>query len=289
MRRSRDGIAQLLPGSGPEMSEADFMEIEDALILADCGAEIAERLVARARKEKREPLAVLRRAMRDLLAGEDRPVHRPAAGPFVLLVVGVNGTGKTTTIGKLAAMFARDGKRVLVGAADTFRAAAVEQLAVWVERAGGDMVRQQAGADPAAVAYDAISRGVARGYDVVIVDTAGRVQTDRGLMDELAKVRRVIEKAHPGAPHEVWQVVDGGTGQNAVVQVERFREVAGTTGLIVTKLDGTAKGGIVLQLSERFDLPIRYVGVGEDLDDLLPFDKEDFVNSLLPEAESAPD
>jgi fused signal recognition particle receptor len=178
---------------------------------------------------------------------------------------------------------------VLVGAADTFRAAAVEQLAVWVERAGGDMVRQQAGADPAAVAYDAISRGVARGYDVVIVDTAGRVQTDRGLMDELAKVRRVIEKAHAGAPHEVWQVVDGGTGQNAVVQVERFREVAGTTGLIVTKLDGTAKGGIVLQLAERFDLPIRYVGVGEDLGDLLPFDKGDFVNSLLPEAAATPD
>ena len=288
MKRSRDGIAQLLPGStGSEMSEADFLEIEDALILADCGADLAQRLVARARKQRRQPLAELRSAMLELLAAEDRAMRRPASGPFVLLVVGVNGTGKTTTIGKLAAMFARDGQRVLVGAADTFRAAAVEQLAVWVERAGGDIVRQPGGADPAAVAFDAVSRGVARGYDVVIVDTAGRVQTDRGLMDELAKVRRVIEKAHPGAPHEVWQVVDGGTGQNAVVQVERFREVAGTTGLIVTKLDGTAKGGIVLQLCERFDLPVRYVGVGEDLDDLLPFDGEDFVQSLIPEESSA--
>jgi fused signal recognition particle receptor len=289
MRRSREGIAQMLPGSdAPEMSEADFMEVEDALILADCGAEIAERLVAKAKKQRREPMAALRQAMLELLASEERAVHMPASGPFVLLVVGVNGTGKTTTIGKLAAMFARDGKRVLVGAADTFRAAAVEQLAVWVERAGADIVRQPGGADPAAVAFDAVSRGVARGYDVVIVDTAGRVQTDRGLMDELAKVRRVIEKAHPGSPHEVWQVVDGGTGQNAVVQVERFQEVAGTTGLIVTKLDGTAKGGIVLQLSERFDLPIRYVGVGEGLDDLLPFDREDFVQSLLPPEPTAP-
>ena len=281
MRRSRDGIAQLLPGSGPEMSEAGFMEIEDALILADCGAEIAQRLVARARKERREPLAALRQAMLDLLASEEKPVHRPASGPFVLLVVGVNGTGKTTTIGKLAAMFARDGKRVLVGAADTFRAAAVEQLAAWVERAGGDMVRQQAGADPAAVAFDAISRGVARNYDVVIVDTAGRVQTDRGLMDELAKVRRVIEKAHAGAPHEVWHVVDGGTGQNAVVQVERFREVAGTTGLIVTKLDGTAKGGIVVAIARELNLPIRFVGTGEQIDDLVPFDAQTYVNSLF--------
>jgi len=180
-------------------------------------------------------------------------------------------------------MFRQQGRSVLVGAADTFRAAAVEQLAVWVERAGAEMVRQHEGADPAAVAFDTIQRGVARNYDVVIIDTAGRVQTDRGLMDELAKVRRVITKAYPEAPHEVWQVVDGGTGQNAVMQVDKFREVAGTSGLIVTKLDGSGKGGIVLQLSHRFGLPIRYVGVGESLEDLMAFDGEAFVTSLLPE------
>ena len=173
---------------------------------------------------------------------------------------------------------------MLVGACDTFRAAAMDQLAVWVERAGADLVRQENGADPAAVAFDTVRRGVARDYDVVIIDTAGRVQTDKGLMDELGKVRRVIGKALDGAPHEVWQVVDGGTGQNAVVQVEKFREVAGTTGLIVTKLDGTAKGGIVLQLVGRFGLPIRYAGVGETLEDLIPFDEDDFVTSLLPDA-----
>jgi len=212
-----------------------------------------------------------------------KPVNEPASGPFVLLVVGVNGTGKTTTIGKIATMFRQQGKSVLVGAADTFRAAAVEQLAVWVERAGADMVRQHEGADPAAVAFDTIQRGVARNYDVAIVDTAGRVQTDRGLMDELAKVRRVISKAYPEAPHEVWQVVDGGTGQNAVAQVEKFREVAGTSGLIVTKLDGSGKGGIVLQLSHKFGLPVRYVGVGETLEDLMPFNAESFIDSLLPE------
>lgn len=180
-------------------------------------------------------------------------------------------------------MFTAEGKKVLVGAADTFRAAAVDQLAVWVERAGADMVRQHDGADPAAVAFDTVQRGVAKGYDVIIIDTAGRVQTDRGLMDELAKVRRVITKAYLEAPHEVWQVVDGGTGQNAVVQVDKFRETAGTTGLIVTKLDGSAKGGIVLQLADKFGLPIRYIGVGENLEDLMPFNADAFVSSLLPD------
>ena len=227
-------------------------------------------------------MQALKESMLSMLPEFDA-VNMPVSGPFVLLVVGVNGTGKTTTIGKVATMFRQQGKTVLVGAADTFRAAAVEQLAVWVERAGADMVRQHEGADPASVAFDTIQRGVARNYDVVIIDTAGRVQTDRGLMDELAKVRRVISKAYPEAPHEVWQVVDGGTGQNAVVQVEKFREVAGTTGLIVTKLDGSGKGGIVLQLSHKFGLPIRYVGVGETLEDLMPFDGESFISSLLPE------
>ena len=282
LSRSREGIGRMLPGGSREsLSEAAWMEVEDALIMADCGATLSAELVQQARGSRQAPLDGLRDAMRAHFP-EMSSVEWPAQGPLVLLVVGVNGTGKTTTIGKLATQFRHDGKRVLVGAADTFRAAAVEQLAVWVERAGAEIVRQHEGADPAAVAFDAVSRGAARDFDVVIVDTAGRVQTDRGLMDELAKVRRVVGKALDGAPHEVWQVVDGGTGQNALVQVERFRETAGTTGLIVTKLDGTAKGGVVLQLSRQFGLPVRYVGVGESLEDLLPFDPDQFVDSLLP-------
>ena len=286
LTRSRDNIASALPTNHEKpLNDSQWENIEDGLIIADCGASLAMSLVEKAKKERRTPLASLKHAMVSKLE-TPAPIEYPASGPFVLLVVGVNGTGKTTTIGKLATMFVSEGKKVLVGAADTFRAAAVEQLAVWVERAGADMVRQHEGADPAAVAFDTVQSGVSRNYDVIIVDTAGRVQTDKGLMDELAKVRRVITKAYPQAPHEVWQVVDGGTGQNGVVQVEKFKETAGTTGLIVTKLDGSAKGGIVLQLADKFHLPIRYIGVGETLEDLMPFDAEAFVSSLLPEQNS---
>ncbi len=283
LSRSRDTLAQMVPGGAVDaLSEEDWIDIEDGLIMADCGGELSGSLVQKARKYRGSSIEALKKSMLDMIP-ETGSVNESTSGPFVLLVVGVNGTGKTTTIGKLATMFRQQGKSVLVGAGDTFRAAAVEQLAVWVERAGADLVRQHEGADPAAVAFDTVQRGIARNYDVVIVDTAGRVQTDRGLMDELAKVRRVITKAYPEAPHEVWQVVDGGTGQNAVVQVEKFREVAGTSGLIVTKLDGSGKGGIVLQLSHKFGLPIRYIGVGETLEDLMPFNGEEFVDSLLPE------
>jgi len=283
LSRSRDTLAQMVPGGSVDaLSEEQWLDIEDGLIMADCGAELSGELVKKARKRRGASIDALKTSMLAMIP-QVEPVNQPDSGPFVLLVVGVNGTGKTTTIGKLATMFRQQGKSVLVGAADTFRAAAVEQLAVWVERAGAEMVRQHEGADPAAVAFDTVQRGVARNYDVVIVDTAGRVQTDRGLMDELAKVRRVITKAYPDAPHEVWQVVDGGTGQNAVAQVEKFREVAGTSGLIVTKLDGSGKGGIVLQLSHRFGLPVRYVGVGETLEDLMAFDAEEFISGLLPE------
>jgi len=282
LSRSREELAQLLPGSNVvSLSDAEWTDVEDGLILADCGAETALKLVEKAKKS-REPLLGLKNAMLGMFS-DALAMNQAATGPFVLLVVGVNGTGKTTTIGKLAMMFRSEGKSVVVGACDTFRAAAIDQLAVWVERAGADLVRQHDGADPAAVAYDAVQRGVARGYDVVIIDTAGRVQTDKGLMDELAKVRRVISKAQDGAPHEVWQVVDAGTGQNAIAQVEKFREVAGTSGLIVSKLDGTGKGGIVLQLVQRFSLPVRYVGVGETLEDLMPFEADDFITGLLPE------
>lgn len=280
LKRSRDGIASMIPQGQERLTDADWEDIEDALVMADCGAHLAAEMVELAKKDAKTPRASLARAMRSRLRC-DKALNEPISGPFVLLVVGVNGTGKTTTIGKLATMYRQQGKKVLVGAADTFRAAAVEQLEVWVNRAGADIVKQHAGADPASVAFDTVQRGVARGYDVVIIDTAGRVQTDKGLMDELAKVRRVIAKVAPDTPHEVWHVVDGGTGQNALAQVAQFREVAGTTGLIVTKLDGTAKGGILLQLVERFMLPIRYVGVGETLEDLMPFDAEIFSNSLM--------
>lgn len=283
LSRSRGTLAKMMPGGSVEaLSEEEWVDIEDGLVMADCGAELAGSLVMQARKRRGSSIEALKSSMLAMIP-EAEAAAIPESGPFVLLVVGVNGTGKTTTIGKLATMFRQQGKSVLIGAGDTFRAAAVEQLAVWVERAGADLVRQHEGADPASVAFDTVQRGLARNYDVIIIDTAGRVQTDRGLMDELAKVRRVIAKAAPGAPHEVWQVVDGATGQNAVVQVEKFREVSGTTGLIVTKLDGSGKGGIVLQLSHRFGLPIRYVGVGETLEDLMPFDPEPFIDSLLPE------
>jgi len=283
LSRSRNALAQMVPGGSVDaLSEEEWIDIEDGLIMADCGGELSGALVQQARKRRGSSIEALKTSMLDMIPATQQ-INEPASGPFVLLVVGVNGTGKTTTIGKLATMFRQQGKSVLIGAGDTFRAAAVEQLAVWVERAGADMVRQHEGADPAAVAFDTVQRGLARNYDVVIVDTAGRVQTDKGLMDELAKVRRVISKACPDAPHEVWQVVDGGTGQNAVAQVKKFREVAGTTGLIVTKLDGSGKGGIVLQLSHTFGLPIRYIGVGETLADLMPFDAEAFIDSLLPE------
>jgi len=283
LSRSRESLAQLIPGrSSKTYSDEVWQDVEDALIMADCGPELAMRLVQQTRKSKKDLLEEMKIGMLKSFP-EPQPIKQPDQPPFVLLVVGVNGTGKTTTIGKLAMMYRQQGKSVLIGAGDTFRAAAVEQLSVWVERAGADMVRQHDGADPAAVAFDTIQRGLARKYDVVILDTAGRVQTDKGLMNELAKVRRVVSKALDGAPHEVWHVVDGGTGQNALVQVDKFREVAGTTGLIVSKLDGSAKGGIVLQLSEAYGLPIRYIGVGEALEDLMPFDADDFVTGLLPE------
>ncbi|MDX8390165.1 MAG: signal recognition particle-docking protein FtsY [Mariprofundaceae bacterium] len=279
---SREQVSAALPEKQAVASEEDWQNIEDALIMADCGATLSMEMVALARKRQEPPILALKQAMISRLRNAT-PIHQVDSGPFVLLVVGINGTGKTTTIGKLSTMFRQQGKRVLVGAGDTFRAAAVEQLAVWVERAGAELVSQREGADPASVAFDCVQKGVSRGFDVVIVDTAGRVQTDKGLMAELEKVRRVIGKAHAGAPHEVWHVVDAGTGQNAVAQVSHFQKVAGTTGLIVTKLDGTAKGGIVFQLADKFVLPIRYVGVGESLEDLLPFDAENFVSGLLPE------
>ncbi|MDQ6960918.1 MAG: signal recognition particle-docking protein FtsY [Mariprofundaceae bacterium] len=282
LSRSREKLSKLIPGNraGEKLTDSEWQDIEDALIMADCGPELSINIVNKCKKERQDNLHQLKEHMLNVFP-EVKSLNDDKK-PFVLLVVGVNGTGKTTTIGKLATMYRQQGKKVLVGAADTFRAAAVEQLSVWVTRAGADIVKQAEGSDPAAVSFDTIQRGISRDYDVVIIDTAGRVQTDTSLMNELAKVHRVIQKAMPSAPHEVWHVVDAGTGQNAINQVEKFKEIAHTTGLIVTKLDGTAKGGIVLQLTHRFAIPIRYIGVGETLEDLLPFDASNFVDELLP-------
>lgn len=284
LSKSRERFTSLFPAQTTEkLSTAQWQDVEDGLIMADCGAQLAMDWVETAKKSK-QPITTLRESMKTTL-NNNTPLSQ--AKPFILLIAGVNGTGKTTTIGKLAHMYAAQGKKVLVGAADTFRAAAVEQLAVWVNRAGADIVKQAEGADPASVAFDTVSRGIAKKYDIIIIDTAGRVQTDTSLMNELAKVYRVIGKALPDAPHEVWHVIDGGTGQNAMIQVEKFREIIHTTGLIVTKLDGTGKGGILLQLSAKFQLPVRYVGVGETLEDLMPFDADAYIDSLLP-AETYP-
>jgi len=213
-----------------------------------------------------------------------RPAERDLpAKPYVILVVGINGVGKTTTIGKLAHLYVRDGRKVVIAAADTFRAAANEQLEIWAERAGAVLVRQSQGADPAAVAFDAVASAISHGADVVIVDTAGRLHTRVNLMEELAKIKRVIQKRLPGAPHEVLLVLDASTGQNGLQQARQFDASVGVTGLVLTKLDGTAKGGIVLAVTREMGVPVRFIGVGEGLEDLQPFDAEAFVAALFGE------
>ena len=206
--------------------------------------------------------------------------------PSIILVIGVNGVGKTTTIGKLAANLKADGKKVLLGAADTFRAAAIDQLQIWADRAGVEMIRQNEGSDPAAVVFDTIAAGKARGSDVVICDTAGRLHNKKNLMDELSKISRVIHREAPDADLEVLLVLDATTGQNAVMQARTFQEAAGLTGIILTKLDGTAKGGVVIAIKQELQIPIKYVGVGEQLDDLQPFEPKEFVEALFTPVES---
>ena len=211
----------------------------------------------------------------------ETPVRVVTHPPAVIMVVGVNGAGKTTTIGKLAQRFLGEGRKVLLCAADTFRAAAIEQLDVWAQRAGVDMVRQKTGADPSAVVFDALQAAKARSVDYVIIDTAGRLHTKENLMAELEKMRRTCQRVIPGSPHEVWLVLDATTGQNGIEQARKFTESAGITGIILTKLDGTAKGGVVVSIARELNLPIRFVGVGEKITDLLPFEPDDFVHSLF--------
>ena len=225
---------------------------------------------------------LVKQEVRDVLAAVDRPIV-VAQPPRVTLVVGVNGTGKTTTVGKLARLLKREGRKPLVCAADTFRAAAVEQLEVWATRAGVDLVRARDGADPAAVVFDAISSGKAKGCDPILVDTAGRLHTKVNLMRELDKIRRVAAREVPGAPHEVLLVLDATVGQNGLVQAREFMDVAGVNGIVLTKLDGTAKGGVAVAIAHDLNLPIRYVGVGEGIDDLVPFSADEYVDGLFEE------
>lgn len=258
---------------------------EEALIAGDLGAPLASRVVERARgdRDAESPEAAIRAALTAILLPRSGPSGFKSARPdqpVVVLVVGVNGTGKTTTIGKLAASEAAAGRKVVVAAADTFRAAAAEQLRIWAQRAGADIVAHAAGADPGAVVFDALDAGIARHADTVIIDTAGRLHTKSNLMDELAKIRRIIDKRLPGIEPETLFVLDATTGQNGLAQAVAFHRVVGLTGIVLTKLDSTARGGIVFAIEDELKVPVRFVGVGEGPLDLLPFDPETFVSAL---------
>ena len=283
------GAFKLLSTIGRKIDDQFLDELEEALILSDIGVETAAHLLEdlRARYRDRtiekegEILDFLKKDLQDSLGTERRELTFAAKPPTVILVAGVNGVGKTTSIAKLAKMIKGQGKSVLLAACDTFRAAATDQLAIWSERVGVDIIRHQPGGDPAAVAYDAVDAALARGIDVLIVDTAGRLHTQTNLMRELDKIVRVIRKKIPDAPHEVLLVLDATTGQNAISQARTFKEAVPLTGLILAKLDGTAKGGIVIAIKKQIDVPVKFVGTGEKLDDLAPFDSESFVEALF--------
>ena len=288
LARSRGGFMGRLRGlfGGGEIVAAGWDEVEEALIAGDVGASLAMRIVERARSRRDTPSteAAVRAELAALLPLRDPDWDlRPAVEghPTIILVVGVNGTGKTTTIGKLAHREARAGRRVLLAAADTFRAAAIDQLRIWADRSAVELVAHAPGADPGAVVYDALDAAIARRADVVIVDTAGRLHTKSNLMDELAKVRRVIDRRLPGAVPETLFVLDATTGQNGLAQAVAFHAAVGLTGIVLTKLDSTARGGIVFAIEDQIRVPVRFVGVGEKIEDLLPFDPERFVAALF--------
>jgi fused signal recognition particle receptor len=283
-----DKVGETFQRTGPVEPE-HIDRLEEALIAADAGVTLSVRLADEIRDEVRanrittaeELRPAVRQRLLKLLADADTQRQPAGAGPRITLVVGVNGTGKTTTVAKLAQRRIEAGSSVVLAAADTFRAAAVEQLKVWADRVGAPVVHQQEGADPAAVVYDAIAAAKSRNIDEVLIDTAGRFHTRANLMKELEKVKGVASREVAGAPHEVLLVLDATTGSNGIEQAQQFGATAGVDGVVLTKLDGTAKGGVVLAIAENLKLPVRWIGVGEGIDDLLPFDAEDFVDSLL--------
>ncbi|MBN2093067.1 signal recognition particle-docking protein FtsY [candidate division KSB1 bacterium] len=299
LSRTRDGIVgkiQKLVVSRTRIDEGLLDEIEEILIGGDVSIDLAEEIIDILKSKIRqqgyidtnEVLVVLKDTMAgfllDSVSANEKWLNQfvnNAEKPLVILVAGVNGTGKTTTIGKLANLFAKSDKKVLLAAADTFRAAAGEQLEIWAERAGVDIVRNQPGADPAAVAFDSLTAAIARGIEVLIVDTAGRLHTKVNLMQEITKIRRVLARKMESAPHEIFLVLDASTGQNGLVQAQQFTEAIGVTGLILTKLDGTAKGGVVFSIRKQLDLPVRFIGLGEGIDDLELFNPQQFVEALF--------
>ena len=281
-------LANLAPGG--KIDEDALEELESMLVMADVGIDTTTRIIedlqkSLARKELKDLESLrngLRRSLVDILAPVEQPLDiDPQHRPFVILMVGVNGAGKTTTIGKLARRFRDQGMSVMLAAGDTFRAAAVEQLQAWGERNDVPVIAQQSGADPAAVIFDAWEAARARGIDVLLADTAGRLQNQQGLMDELAKIRRVIARRDETAPHEIMLVLDASQGQNALVQAQKFHDALGLTGITVTKLDGSAKGGILLAIANALQVPVRFIGIGEAADDMQPFRAEEFISALL--------
>jgi fused signal recognition particle receptor len=292
LSKTREGFVRKVDRAlfGRKEIDAETLEaLEEVLITADLGVHTVEALIGEiqervSRKELTSPEALrehLREAIRDILVADEGHLELGPDRPHVLMVVGVNGVGKTTTIGKIAAQFRARGHKVVLAAADTFRAAAIEQLAIWGERVGATVIRHQHGSDPAAVAFDAVEAARARRADLVIVDTAGRLHTKANLMEELKKVRRVLDKALPGAPHEVLLVLDATTGQNAVSQARTFRDATGVDSIALTKLDGTAKGGVIVAICHELGIPVKYIGIGEGVEDLRPFDARAFVDALF--------
>ena len=292
IEKTRSGILDRLEDAIAGRKEIDAAlldEIEETLYTADIGVATTTEIVDRLRERVDRNLLsdgdelkrLIREHLLEVLEGAERPMPRVAEPPAVVMVVGVNGSGKTTTIGKLAHRYQIEGRKVLLAAADTFRAAAIEQLEVWGQRTTTEVIRQKTGADPSAVIFDALQAAKARKVDYVIVDTAGRLHTKDNLMSELEKMRRTATRVVPGSPHEVLLVLDATTGQNGLEQARRFTESSGVTGIVLTKLDGTAKGGVVVAITRELNLPIRYIGVGEKADDLLPFDPEQFIASIF--------
>ncbi len=281
-------LAKLVPGT--KIDEEFLEELETALIMADVGVEASAEIISSledrlARKELRDAAALLeglRAALFDILHPVERPLEIPAGGmPFVILMVGVNGAGKTTTIGKLARKFKDDGYSVMLAAGDTFRAAAIEQLQAWGERNEVAVIAQQTGADPAAVIFDAWEAARSRKIDVLLADTAGRLQSQQGLMDELRKIKRVVGRQDPAAPQEIMLVIDASQGQNALAQAEKFNDALGLTGIAVTKLDGSAKGGILIAIASKLGVPVRFIGIGESVEDMQTFSADEYVDALL--------